>query len=56
LWSISPAPEPENAKLVEVVDLRFGTPLLPGFMAGAVVGARQQVLSTSFRFGRIRQR
>jgi inner membrane protein len=56
LWQVSPAPEPENAKTVEVIDLRFGTPLSPGFMAGAVVGPRQQVLSTFFQFGRLRQR
>jgi inner membrane protein len=51
LWRISPAPEPENAKLVEVVDMRFGTPLAPGFVAGAVIDSRQQVLDSFFRFG-----
>lgn len=56
IWRVSPAPEPENAKIVEVVDLRFGTPLAPGFMAGAVVTSRLQVIDQFFRFGRLRPR
>ncbi len=56
LWRVSPAPQPENAKTVEVIDMRFGTPLAPGFMAGAVVTNRLQVLDPYFRFGRIRPR
>jgi inner membrane protein len=56
VWRVSPAPEPENAKIVEVVDLRFGTPAAPGFMAGAVVTSRLQVMNPFFRFGRVRAR
>jgi inner membrane protein len=56
LWRVSPAPEPENAKSVEVFDMRFGTPLAPGFMAGAIVNSRLQILQTFFRFGRLRQK
>jgi inner membrane protein len=56
LWRVSPAPQPENAKTVEVIDMRFGTPLAPGFMTGAVVTARLQVLDPFLRFGRPRPR
>ncbi|PWU11755.1 MAG: hypothetical protein C5B51_02045 [Terriglobia bacterium] len=56
LWRITPLPEPENAKRVEVFDLRFGTPMEPGFMAGAVVDERGQVLKSEFRFGAPRPR
>lgn len=54
LWTVSPAPEPAGAKIVEVVDMRFGTPLAPGFMARALIDSRQQVIDTFFQFGRFR--
>ena len=50
LWRVSPAPQPEGAKTVEAVDVRFG------FMAGAVVTNRLQVLDAYFKFGRPRPR
>jgi inner membrane protein len=53
LWRVSPAPEPENAKTVEVVDMRFGTPLAPGFMTGAIVNSRLHVIHTFYSFGRL---
>jgi inner membrane protein len=56
LWRISPVSEPENGKLVEVLDLRFGNPLAPGFMASAVVSGKMQVLETRFQWGAIRSR
>jgi inner membrane protein len=56
LWTVSPAPEPENAKLVQVVDMRFGTPATPGFYAGAVVDAKLRVLETYFHLGRPRSK
>jgi inner membrane protein len=56
LWRVSPVPEPEGAKLVEVLDMRFGTPLVPGFMVSAVLTSRLQVLNTSFQFGSLRPR
>jgi inner membrane protein len=55
-WRVSPYPDMENAKLVEALDLRFGTPLEPGFMASAVVDSNLRVVRTSFRWGRIRPR
>ena len=54
LWRVSPLPSPENAHLVEVLDLRFGTPMAPGFRASAVVDEHLQVVETSFQFGRLR--
>jgi inner membrane protein len=54
LWRISPVPSPENGNLVEVFDLRFGTPMAPGFMAGAVVDSSLRVVETTFHFGRFR--
>jgi inner membrane protein len=55
-WRVSPVPEPENGKLVEVLDMRFGTPLAPGFMASALVSGKLQVLETRFQFGAARPR
>jgi inner membrane protein len=55
-WRASPAEEPENSKLVEVMDMRFGSPMAPGFMASAVVDSRLRVLRTAFQFGVIRPR
>lgn len=54
LWRVSPAPEPEGAKLVEVFDMRFGTPAAPGFVASALVSPRLQVIETGLHFGRPR--
>jgi inner membrane protein len=53
LWRVTPSPEHENARLVEVFDMRFGTPIDPGFMVSAVVDAHGQVIENNFRFGRI---
>jgi inner membrane protein len=55
-WRISPVPEPENGKLVEVLDMRFGTPLAPGFMASAVLSGKGEVLETHFQWGSARPR
>jgi inner membrane protein len=56
LWRVTPVPEPENGRLVEVFDLRFGTPLAPAFVARALVDSKLQVVQTSFRFGAARPR
>jgi hypothetical protein len=50
LWRVSPASEPENARLVEVFDMRFGSPPDTAFMASAIVSARREVLETDFHF------
>jgi len=51
LWRVLPVAEPENGSQVDCMDLRFGTPAAPAFMASALVDARQRVVSTSFQFG-----
>ncbi len=51
LWRVTPYPGLENGKLVEAFDLRFGTPLAPGFVARAVVDSRMRVVESSFQFG-----
>ena len=56
LWRVTPYPAVENGKLVEVFDLRFGTPLNPGFMARAALDTRLQVVESSFQFGVVRPR
>jgi inner membrane protein len=56
LWRVSPVPSPENGSLVEIFDMRFGTPMAPGFMVSAVVDSGLHVVETSFQFGRLRPR
>ena len=56
LWRITPNGGPSGSNHVQVLDMRFGTPLEPGFEASALVDNRNQVLSTSFRFGPPRPR
>jgi hypothetical protein len=56
LWRITPAAEPENGRLVEVFDMRFGSPQTPGFMASALLDSANRVVKTSFQFGRIGSR
>jgi inner membrane protein len=56
LWRVTPYAARENARLVEVFDLRFGTPIEPGFMVSAVVDSRGQVVESGFRFGGFRPR
>ena len=54
LWRVTPYPGLETGKLVEAFDLRFGTPLVPGFLARAVVDSRMRVVESSFQFGAAR--
>jgi len=51
-WQLTPAEQLEGATRVEVVDLRFGDPQDPGFVATAIVDAHQHVQSAWFQFGR----
>lgn len=54
-WRVSPAGDPPDSRNVEVFDMRFGTPLEPGFvMASALVTGHDKVLSTFFQFGTAR--
>ena len=56
IWVAEPAPELEHATRVSLVDLRFGTPAAPGFEAVATVSDRDQVVDSTFTFGRARPR
>ncbi|MFY9725195.1 MAG: metal-dependent hydrolase [Bryobacteraceae bacterium] len=56
LWRVTPASTLEGGKLVELFDLRFGTPSAPGFQATALVDAQLKVLNASFGFGALRPR
>ena len=56
LWRVSPSAELENGRLVEVFDMRFGSPREPGFMASALVDSDNRVVKTSFQFGPVRPR
>jgi hypothetical protein len=56
MWRITPVSEPENGQRVEVLDMRFGTPLAPGFLASAVLDSQLHVVETSFTFGAARPR
>ena len=55
-WRVQPAAEAEGDVTVEVMDLRFGTPLNPGFVATAIVNSRLQVVQSSFNFGAAKPR
>ena len=51
-----PVPEPAGATRVEAMDLRFGTPARPAFVATAIVSDRLQVIRSWFSFGAARPR
>ena len=55
-WRVTPYPAVENGKLVEAFDLRFGTPMAPGFVVRAVLDSRLRVVESSFQFGAARPR
>ncbi len=50
-WRVLPLSDPENGVQVEAMDLRFGSPLQPAFVATAIVDSRRQVVRAWFRFG-----
>jgi hypothetical protein len=56
LWRVTPWPDVENGRLVEVFDMRFGSPASPGFMASAVLNGRNEVVQSEFQFGTPRGR
>lgn len=56
LWCVTAADSPENARQVQAIDMRFGTPLAPAFSASAVVDSDGRVLRSGFSWGRVRPR
>ena len=51
LWQVTPLADPENGTLVEAMDLRFGAPPQPRFVASTILDERLRVIRTGFRFG-----
>ena len=51
LWRLSPATDLENGTEVEVLDMRFGTPQEPAFVATATFDANLRPVRSAFRFG-----
>ena len=51
MWRVSPAADLDNGKIVEAMDLRFGTPAAPVFVATAKVDSNLRVESSAFRYG-----
>lgn len=56
LWRVTAADLPENARQVQAIDMRFGTPLAPAFTASALVDSADRVLRSSFTWVRVRPR
>jgi inner membrane protein len=55
-WRVTPIPEPAGARRVEAMDLRFGSPASPRFVASAIADANGRVVESSFEFGQVRPR
>ena len=49
-WRFSDLEQPPNGILVEVTDLRFGTPVRPGFVASAIVDSAGRVVESGFSY------
>lgn len=56
LWRVSPVSEPEGGKLVEIFDMRFGSPASPGIHCGALLNSSLHVLETFFNYGKFHSR
>lgn len=56
LWRVLPVSDLEEAQQVELVDLRFGSPEAPAFVATARVDNHNRVIAAWFNYGRIRPR
>ncbi len=52
LWQIMPAEQADGGTRVEAMDLRFGDPQKPAFVATVILDAHQQVIRQWFQFGR----
>ena len=51
IWRVLPDPDGGAGQRVEVMDMRFGTPLRPGFVVGALVSPEMRVTGARFSFG-----
>lgn len=50
IWTVTPAAESDGASQVKLMDLRFGNPRRPGFVATAIVDSGSHVLRSWFQF------
>ena len=50
-WRVSPSSEVENGKTVDVIDLRFGTPVTPAFIVSATFDGNLRPIRDTFQFG-----
>ena len=48
---VEPAAEPEGGCTVQAMDLRFGSPPAPAFVATAILNSRLDVVRAGFTFG-----
>lgn len=55
-YRVTPLDEPQGALRVEALDLRFGDPSAPRFVATAIVDSSLRVLEESYSFGPFRPR
>lgn len=55
-WRVTPAGDPADGARVEAMDLRFGTPDDPAFVATALLDSRGRVSRAWFRLGPVRPR
>ena len=55
-WQVTPSVHVAGETLVEAMDLRFGDPQSPSFVATAIVDANQRVIRAWFQFGKTRPR
>ena len=51
LWRVSPAPDLPGGHMVQLSDLRFGSPGAPAFMATAILDARLEPVRAWFQWG-----
>lgn len=56
IWVLDPMADERGNTRVRLIDLRFGTPRQPGFMATALVNGRDQVLESQFSMSGTRPR
>ncbi|MCC6394037.1 MAG: metal-dependent hydrolase [Bryobacterales bacterium] len=55
-WQVSPVAHPEGGVRVEAMDLRFGTPSAPRFVATAILDSALRVVQAGYGFGPIQPR
>jgi inner membrane protein len=51
LWRVSPAPDLAGGRLVQLTDLRFGTPSVPGFQVMAILDEHLRPVRTWLEWG-----